>query len=123
MYLRYAERQGWKAEIEEHQPSDLGGVKLAVVRISGDKVYSKLKFESGVHRVQRIPVTESGGRIHTSTVTVAVIPEVDDIDIEIKPEDIEIDTYAASSAGGQHANKNETGVRIHHKPTGIIVNV
>ena len=123
MYLRYAEKQWRKAEIEEHQPSDLGGVKLAVVRISWDKVYSKLKFESWVHRVQRIPVTESWWRIHTSTVTVAVIPEVDDIDIKINPEDIEIDTYAASSAGWQHANKNETWVRIHHKPTGIIVNV
>ncbi len=123
MYLRYAERQWRKAEIQEHQPSDLGWVKLAIVRISWDRVYSKLKFESWVHRVQRIPVTESWWRIHTSTVTVAVIPEVDDIQIEIKPEDIEIDTYAASSAGGQHANKNETWVRIHHKPTGIIVNV
>lgn len=123
MYLRYAERQWRKAEIQENQPSDLGGVKLAIVRIAWDKVYSKLKFESWVHRVQRIPVTESWWRIHTSTVTVAVIPEVDDIQIEIKPEDIEIDTYAASSAGWQHANKNETWVRIHHKPTWIIVNV
>jgi len=123
MYLRYAEKQWRKTEIVENQPSDLGWIKLAVVKISWDKVYSKLKFESWVHRVQRIPVTESWWRIHTSTVTVAIIPEVEDIQIEIKPEDIEIDTYAASSAWGQHANKNETWVRIHHKPTWIIVNV
>ncbi len=123
MYLRYAERQGRKTEIIEHSQSDIWGTKFAVVKISGDKVYSKLKFESGVHRVQRIPETESWGRIHTSTVTVAVLPEIDDVDIDIKEEDLEMDTFAASSAGGQHANKNETGVRITHKPSGLVVTV
>ena len=92
-----------------------------MLKIAGNKVYSKMKFESGVHRVQRIPETESQGRIHTSTVTVAVMPEVDDVEIEVRAEDLEYDTFAASSAGGQNANKNQTGVRIHHKPTGLIV--
>lgn len=121
MYLRYAERQRRKAELIENDLNDVGGLKFAMVKIAGEKVYSKLKFESGVHRVQRIPETESQGRIHTSTVTVAVMPEVDDVEIEIRAEDLEIDTFAASSAGGQNANKNQTGVRIHHKPTGLIV--
>lgn len=121
MYLRYAERNGWKAEIMEHQRTDIGGLKFAMVKISGDKVYSKLKFESGVHRVQRIPDTESQGRVHTSTVTVAVMPEVEDVEIVIDPNDVEMDTFAASSAGGQNANKNQTWVRLHHKPTGLIV--
>ncbi len=123
MYLRYAERQWRKAEIIDHSQSDIGGTKFAVVKISWDKVYSKLKFESGVHRVQRIPETESGWRIHTSTVTVAVLPEIDDVDIDIKEEDLEMDTFAASSAWGQHANKNETWVRITHKPSGLVVTV
>ncbi len=123
MYTRYADRQWRKTEIVENQPSDLWGIKFAVLKISGDKVYSKLKFESGVHRVQRIPETESWWRIHTSTVTVAVLPEVEDVQIKINPDDLEIDTFAASSAWWQHANRNETWVRIHHKPTGIIVTV
>ncbi|MDP2669792.1 MAG: peptide chain release factor 1 [bacterium] len=121
MYLRYAERLKRKAELIEHDLNDIGGLKFAMVKISGDKVYSKLKFESGVHRVQRIPETESQGRIHTSTITVAVMPEIDDVEITISPNDLEIDTFAASSAGGQNANKNQTGVRIHHKPSGLIV--
>lgn len=121
MYLRYAERQRRKAELIEHDLNDIGGLKFATVKIAGDKTYSKLKFESGVHRVQRIPATESQGRIHTSTVTVAVMPEVDDVEITINPNDLEFDTFAASSSGGQNANKNQTGVRVHHKPTGLIV--
>jgi peptide chain release factor 1 len=121
MYLRYAERQNWKPELIENDLNDVGGLKFAMLKIAGNKVYSKMKFESGVHRVQRIPETESQGRIHTSTVTVAVMPEVDDVEIEVRAEDLEIDTFAASSAGGQNANKNQTGVRIHHKPTGLIV--
>lgn len=121
MYLRYAERNRRKADIIEHQPNDIWGLKFAVIKIAGDKVYSKLKFESGVHRVQRIPETESQGRIHTSTVTVAVMPEVDDVEVHLDMNDIEMDTFAASSSGWQHANKNQTGVRIHHKPTWLIV--
>ncbi|MEY3197857.1 MAG: hypothetical protein RL023_629 [Candidatus Parcubacteria bacterium] len=121
MYLRYAERNGWRTEMIEHDLTGIGGLKFAMVKVSGEMVYSKLKFESGVHRVQRIPDTESNGRIHTSTVTVAAMPEVDDVEVEIREQDIEIDTFAASSAGGQNANKNQTGVRIHHKPSGLIV--
>lgn len=121
MYLRYAERRERKAEIIEHQTTGIWGVKFAMVKIAGERVYSKMKFESWVHRVQRIPETESQGRVHTSTVTVAVMPEVEDVEIEINPSDVEMDTFAASSAGGQHANKNQTGVRLHHQPTGIIV--
>jgi peptide chain release factor 1 len=121
MYLRYAERNRRKVEMIEHDINGIWGLKFAVVKISWDMVYSKLKFESGVHRVQRIPDTESNGRIHTSTVTVAAMPEIDDVEIEIRGEDIEIDTFAASSAGGQNANKNQTGVRIHHKPSWLIV--
>ncbi len=123
MYLGYAMKKWWKAEIMEEQLSDIGGVKFAMVKISWNKVYAMMKFESGVHRVQRIPSTESNGRVHTSTVTVAIMPEAEDIDIKIDAKDIEIDTYAASSAGGQNANKNQTGVRVHHKPTGLIVNI
>lgn len=123
MYLRYAERSGWKAEIIEHEMTGIGGLKIAIVKISWDHIYSKLKFESGVHRVQRIPDTESNGRIHTSTVTVAVMPEVEDVEVEVNPNDVQMDTYAASSAGGQNANKNQTGVRLHHIPTGLMVNI
>lgn len=123
MYLAYAQKMGWKPEIVEEQLSDIGGVKFVMVKISGKNVYSLMKFESGVHRVQRIPETESQGRVHTSTVTVAVMPEAEDVDIHIDPKDIQLDTYAASSSGGQNANKNQTWVRIHHIPTGLIVNI
>jgi peptide chain release factor 1 len=121
MYLRYAERQWLKAEIIEHDRTWIWGLKFAMVKIAGEKVYSKLKFESWVHRVQRIPDTETNGRVHTSTVTVAVMPEVDDVEIHIDPNDVEMDTFAASSSGGQNANKNQTWVRLRHIPTGIIV--
>jgi peptide chain release factor 1 len=108
MYLAYAQKMGRKPEIVEEQLSDIGGVKFVMVKISGKNVYSLMKFESGVHRVQRIPETESQGRVHTSTVTVAVMPEAEDVDIQIDPKDIVMDTYAASSSGGQNANKNQT---------------
>lgn len=121
MYLRYAEIKGRKAVLEEEQVTGNGGLKFALVKIVWDKVYSKLKYESGVHRVQRIPVTESTGRIHTSTATIAVLPEIDDVDFKLDMNEVEIDTYAASSAGWQHANKNESGVRLRHIPTWIII--
>ncbi len=123
MYLWYATKKWWKAEIVEEQLSDIGGIKFVMVKISGNKVYSIMKFESGVHRVQRIPETESQGRVHTSTVTVAIMPEAEDIDFVIDPKDVEMDTYAASSSGGQNANKNQTGVRLRHLPSGLIVNI
>lgn len=107
----------------DEQLTDIGGVKNVTLKMSGDKVYSKMKWESGVHRVQRIPATESQGRVHTSTVTVAVVPEVEDVQIHIDPNDVELDTYAASSSGGQNANKNQTGVRLRHKPSGLIVTI
>ncbi|MDR2415052.1 MAG: PCRF domain-containing protein [Candidatus Peribacteria bacterium] len=108
MYLAYAQKMGRKPEIVEEQLSDIGGVKFVMVKISGKNVYSLMKFESGVHRVQRIPETESQGRVHTSTVTIAVMPEAEDVDIQIDSKDIQLDTYAASSSGGQNANKNQT---------------
>lgn len=123
MYLTYAQKKGWKTEIVEEQLSDIGGVKFVMVKIAGESVYSLMKFESGVHRVQRIPDTESNGRVHTSTVTVAIMPEAEDVDVQIDPKDIVMDTYAASSSGGQNANKNQTGVRLHHLPSGLIVNI
>jgi len=123
MYLAYAQKKGRKPEIIEEQLSDIGGVKFVMVKISGKSVYSLMKFESWVHRVQRIPDTESQGRVHTSTVTVAVMPEAEDVDIQIDMKDIVMDTYAASSNGGQNANKNQTWVRIHHIPSGLIVNI
>jgi len=124
MYMRYAEKQWWKSSIEDIQYNDIGWIKFAMIKIAGDKVYSKLKYESWVHRVQRIPKTESQWRIHTSTVTVAVLPEVEEIvDYDLDPNEVEIDFYAASSAGWQHANRNKTWVRLHHKPTWIIVSV
>ncbi len=120
MYLLYSDSQWRKHEIMEHQRTGIWWIKFAMVKIAGESIYSKLKFESWVHRVQRIPDTESQGRVHTSTVTVAVMPEVDDVEVVIDPNDVEMDTFAASSSWGQHANKNQTGVRLHHKPTGII---
>lgn len=121
MYLRYAERRGYKAEIIHANTTGLGGYKEAIITVEGKGAYSRLKYESGVHRVQRIPETESGGRIHTSTATVAVLPEPEDVEVEIREEDLEIETFRSSGPGGQHMQKNETAVRIRHIPTGIVV--
>ena len=121
MYTRYCERRGWKVEIVSESPSELGGYKEVVIRIEGDQVYGALKFESGGHRVQRVPVTETQGRIHTSACTVAVLSEPDELEaIKINPADLRIDTYRASGAGGQHINKTDSAVRITHIPTGIV---
>jgi peptide chain release factor 1 len=121
MYLRYAEKKGWKTEVLGVSEGELGGISEAVISIQGDSVYSRLKYESGVHRVQRVPVTESQGRVHTSTATVAVMPEVDDVEINIEAKDLDISTARAGGAGGQNVNKVETAVRIVHKPTGLMV--
>ena len=123
MYLAFAQKKWWKPEIVEEQLTDIGWVKFVMVKISWDKVYSLMKFESWVHRVQRIPETESQWRVHTSTVTVAIMPEVDDVSIYIDPKDVTMDTYAASSSWWQNANKNQTGIRLHHIPTWIIVDI
>src|SRR5205823_8689385 len=123
MYRRYAERRRWKTEVLSSSPSELGGFKEVVLEVRGKGAYSRLKHESGVHRVQRIPVTESGGRIHTSTATVAVLPEAEEVDVQIDPEDLEIDVYRSSGPGGQSVNTTDSAVRIVHKPTGIKVEV
>ena len=121
MYSRYAERRRWKYEVMEHEETGIGGVSKVSFKIDTQGAYSHFKHESGVHRVQRVPATESGGRIHTSTVTVAVMPEAEEVDVEIKGDDLEFSTFRSSSAGGQHMQKNETAVRIIHKPSGIVV--
>lgn len=121
MYSMYAEKRGWQVEILSINQTELGGCKEVVFQISGDGVYSRLKFESGVHRVQRVPETESQGRVHTSTVTVAVLPEAEEVDFQINPADLKIDTFRSSGAGGQHINKTESAIRITHLPTGTVV--
>jgi len=121
MYMRYAENQGWKTEILSSNETGVGGYKEVVFQVSGKGAFSRLKYESGVHRVQRVPITETSGRIHTSTATVAVLPEMDDVEIEIDPSDVIIENYTSSGPGGQHMQKNATAVRIIHKPSGIVV--
>lgn len=120
MYTRYAERRKWKYEVVDHEEDGMGSLNRVVFTIDAKGAYSQLKHESGTHRVQRVPATESSGRIHTSTATVAVLPEAEEVDVQIKPDDLEISTFCSSSAGGQHMQKNETAIRIIHKPTGIV---
>lgn len=121
MYVRYAERHGWKSEVLSTNATGLGGFKEATIGIQGKGAYSRLKYESGVHRVQRVPATEASGRIHTSTATVAVLPEAEEVDVVVRPDELKIDTYRAGGAGGQNVNKVETAVRITHLPTGIVI--
>ena len=117
----YAAQKGWNIELMNYNDTELGGVKEADFVINGRGAYSRLKYESGVHRVQRVPETESGGRVHTSTATVAVLPEMEEVDVQINPADVEMQVYRASGAGGQHVNKTSSAVRLIHKPTGIVV--
>ena len=121
MYSMYAEKHGWKIELLNYYDTELGGIKEADFILNGAGAWSRLKFESGVHRVQRVPETESGGRVHTSTATVAVLPEMEEVDVDLRPEDIEMQVYRSSGAGGQHVNKTSSAVRLIHKPTGIVV--
>jgi peptide chain release factor 1 len=123
MYTRYAENHGWKVEPMDSNPSDLGGFKEVIFEVTGTDVYKRLKYESGVHRVQRVPATEAQGRIHTSTCTVAVLPEAQEVDIEIKPDEIEVSVCRASGKGGQGVNTTDSAVQIHHKPSGLIVRI